>query len=234
MITYEEAKQRLSEMESRFDDGFSSLDRMYLDSLYFALFGKEITNKGCSNCYRDAFIEINVKLKKIKEMPKKSEFVLKAGAVITFFGEPRCYTNANMTDEAALRFLSNNPRNECLFEKLPSNWKERIGLPADVSTSDEESEKDKLIAQLTAENELLKQENESLKAGTSSKKRSKKKAEAEPAPASPAPAPEESSTAEEPTAGEEAPASEEQTNDTAPTVDSEVSVEEAEEPAVEE
>ncbi len=234
MMTYEEAKQRLSEMESRFDDGFSSLDRMYLDSLYFALFGKEITNKGCSNCYRDAFIEISVKLKKIKDMPKKSEFVLKAGAVITFFGEPRCYTNANMTDEAALRFLSNNPRNECLFEKLPANWKERIGLPADAATSEEASEKDKLIAQLTAENELLKQENEALKAGSSSKKRSKKKVEAESVPVSPASDPEASSTTEAPTAGEESPANEEQPSDIAPSVDSEVSVEEADGPAVEE
>lgn len=234
MITYEEATQRLSEMESRFDDGFSSLDRMYLDSLYFDLFGKAISNKGCSNCYRDAFIEIRVKLKKTKSMPKKSEFVLKAGAIITFFGEPKCYTNANMTDEAALRFLSLNPRNEVLFEKLPANWKERINLPAEQTSSEDESEKDKLIAQLTAENELLKQENEALKSGSSTKKRSKKKAESEVAAEPPAPTPVEVSAIKASSVGAEAPDTEEQTADNTPTVDSEVSVEETYEPAVEE
>lgn len=122
-MTYEETIQRLQEMESRYNDGFSSLDRSYLDSLYFAFFGREITNKGCSDCYRDAYMEILIKLKKTKEMPKKSEYVLKPGAIITFFGEPKCYTNANITDEAALRFLSQNPRNESLFEALPRDWR---------------------------------------------------------------------------------------------------------------
>lgn len=182
-MTYEEAMQRLSEMESRYNDGFSSTDRKCLDSLYFTLFGKEITNKGCSNCYRDAFIEINIKLKKTKAMPKKSDFVLKAGAVITFFGEPKCYTNANITDEAALRFLALNPKNERLFEKVPHDWKERVGIPADeTSTQSADAEKDSLIARLTAENEMLKQENESLKAAFAGPKKRKKKNDTEPAP----------------------------------------------------
>lgn len=227
MMTYEEAMQRLSEMKSRFDDGFSSHDRMYLDSLYFALFGKEITNKGCSNCYRDAFIEINVKLKKIQAMPKKSEFVLKAGAVITFFGEPKCYTNANMTDEVALRFLSLNPINERLFETLPDGWKNRINAPAEQAPSNEESEKDELIARLTAENEMLRKENEDLKATSSSKKR-KKKSE----PEAPAENPE-LSTEESATAPAES-AAEENSSETESTVDSEVSVEDAEVSAAEE
>lgn len=230
-MTYEEAMQRLKEMESRFDDGFSSLDRMYLDSLYFTLFGKEITNKGCSNCYRDAFIEINVKLKKTKAMPKKSEYVLKPGAIITFFGERQCYTNANMTDEAALRFLSQNPLNENLFEKLPADWKERVSNHVaannDVVNDAAEDEKDNLIASLTAENESLKQEIESLKAGATGKKR-KSKADSKAKEEAPAPAPE----AEEPAAEE--PAEAEPTAEDAAPVDNEVSIEETEEPVVEE
>lgn len=102
-------------MESRYQDGFSSLDRSLLDNLYFNIFGREITNRGCSDCYRDAYMEILIYLKRNKAMPKKSDFVLKAGAIITFFGEPKCYSNANITDEAALRFLAMNPSNEKLF-----------------------------------------------------------------------------------------------------------------------
>lgn len=212
MISYEEAMQLLSEMKTRYDDGFSSLDRKYLESIYFSLFGKEITNKGCSNCYRDAFIEINVKLKKIRTMPKKSEFVLKAGAVITFFGEQKCYTNVNMTDEAALRFLSLNPSNEKLFEKLPDGWKDRLAAPQDDDKTSKESEKDEIIARLTAdvdalkaENDALKAEVDSLKSGKSGKK-GRKKSEPEVEAESHAPALEE-----------------------APTIDHELSVEEIDE-----
>lgn len=226
MMTYEEAMQRLSEMKSRFDDGFSSHDRMYLDSLYFALFGKEITNKGCSNCYRDAFIEINVKLKKIQAMPKKSGFVLKAGAVITFFGEQQCYTNANMTDEVALRFLSMNPLNERLFEKLPDGWKAMLGNTEAKPTAEKESEKDEIIARLTAENESLKKEIETLKAPTASKKR-KKKSDTDAVTEKTETSSEEADPTDETTEADEHHA------DVTTSVDSEVSVEDADEQASE-
>lgn len=171
-MTYEETIKRLKEMESRYNDGFSTIDRAYLDSLYFDLFGKSITNKGCSDCYRDAYMEICIKLKNEKDMPKKSEFVLKAGAIIAFFGESQCYSNANITDEAALRFLSLNPRNESLFESFPADWKDRIDTPAtDVLSEDC---KDAIIARLTEENEQLRNENEALKASSSAKKTKKK------------------------------------------------------------
>lgn len=177
-MTYEETMTRLKEMESRYQDGFSSLDRSLLDSLYFNIFGREITNRGCSDCYRDAYMEILIYLKRNKAMPKKSDFVLKAGAIITFFGEPKCYSNANITDEAALRFLALNPSNEKLFEKLPEGWKSR--LPK--SDTPEVEDKDAVIARLTKENEQLRKENEDLKS-SAPRKKGKKKSEPEPTPA---------------------------------------------------
>lgn len=215
-MTYEEAKQRLKEMESRYNDGFSTIDRMYLDSLYFDLFGKSITNKGCSDCYRDAYMEICIKLKNEKDMPKKSEFVLKAGAIITFFGEPQCYSNANMTDEAALRFLSLNPRNESLFESLPHNWKDRLDTPASEESNG--VDKDSIIEKLTEENEKLRKENEALKAAAPRKKTKKK---AEPTPE---PEPQLPSESEEGADPNDTGDSKEEANDT-----DEVSIEEPEE-----
>ena len=173
-MTYEETMTRLKEMESRYQDGFSSLDRSLLDSLYFNIFGREITNRGCSDCYRDAYMEILIYLKRNKAMPKKSDFVLKPGAIITFFGEPKCYSNANITDEAALRFLAMNPSNEKLFEHLPEDWKSR--LPK--SDTPEVEDKDAVIARLTKENEQLRKENASLKT-PAPRKKGKKKSEPE-------------------------------------------------------
>lgn len=203
-------------MESRYNDGFSSLDRSHLDSLYFTLFGRSIPNKNCSDCYRDAYMEIKIKLNKTKAMPKKSDFVLKAGAIITFFGEPLCYSNANITDEAALRFLAMNPRNESLFETLPDDWKSRLPK-SDADNSAEAENKDSIIARLTKENEQLRNENEALKASVPHKK-GKKKSEPDPAP--------ESSTEEQPA---EPVQEDEPTEETVSEDADEVSVEEPEE-----
>lgn len=225
-MTYESTMQRLQEMESRYNDGFSSLDRSYLDSLYYNLFGREITNKGCGDCYRDAYMEICIKLKKTKTMPKKSDFVLKAGAIITFFGEAKCYSNANLTDEAALRFLALNPNNEKLFESLPSDWQTR--LPKSDEAPEEVEDKDAIIARLTQENETLRKENEALKA-SAPRKKAKNKATPAPDPLAEAPAPEPSAD-EQPT---EAAPSEEVPEEIAVDAD-EVSVEEPEEAPEEE
>ena len=213
-------------MESRYNDGFSSLDRSYLDSLYYNLFGREITNKSCGDCYRDAYMEICIKLKKTKAMPKKSDFVLKAGAIITFFGEAKCYSNANLTDEAALRFLALNPNNEKLFESLPSDWQTR--LPKSDEAPEEVEDKDAIIARLTQENDKLRKENEALKA-SAPRKKAKKKATPAPDSVAEAPAPEPSAD-EQPT---EAAPSEEVPEEIAVDAD-EVSVEEPEEAPEEE
>lgn len=207
-------------MENRYQDGFSSLDRSLLDSLYFNIFGREITNRGCSDCYRDAYMEILIYLKRNKAMPKKSDFVLKPGAIITFFGEPKCYSNANITDEAALRFLAMNPSNEKLFEHLPEGWKSR--LPK--SDTPEVEDKDAVIARLTKENEQLRKENEDLKS-SAPRKKGKKKSEPEPTPAPAA----EASADEPPTeiAPEEAAVETAETPD--PSDADEVSIEEPEE-----
>lgn len=227
-MTYEETMTRLKEMESRYQDGFSSLDRSLLDNLYFNIFGREITNRGCCDCYRDAYMEILIYLKRNKAMPKKSDFVLKAGAIITFFGEPKCYSNANITDEAALRFLAMNPSNEKLFEHLPEGWKSRLPKTDDAP---EAEDKDAVIALLTKENEQLTKENEQLRSENASlktpapRKKAKKKSEPESA-AAPAV---EASAYEPPTetAPEEAAVETAETPD--PSDADEVSIEEPEE-----
>lgn len=119
-------------MKSRFDVGFSNLDRQYLDTLHFNLFGREITNRGCSDCYRDAFIQISYELKKsgLMSTKPKCDYRLKAGVIIQFFGESQIYSNANLTNEAAERYLSLNPDNAKLFSELPTDWVDRAAETA--------------------------------------------------------------------------------------------------------
>lgn len=127
-MEYADVMQRLEDMKSRFQDGFSNIDRQFLDSLHFTLYGKIITQTGCGDCYRDAYLQMRLKLNKEKMMPKKSNYTLKTGAVIAFFGESVAYTNANLTDEVAERYISLNPTNIRLFESFPLNYKERIEM----------------------------------------------------------------------------------------------------------
>jgi hypothetical protein len=169
-MDYESVTNQLREMKSRFDDGFSTLDRSFLDSLYFTLFGREITNKGCSDCYRDAYIEITTKLNRDKQMPEKSDFQLKPGAVITFFGSSVAYTNANLTNEVAIRYLTMNRDNSKMFSYLPSNWEELIGSAQTEETApaEETNEKDDKIAELEARVAELEAEKTDLDAKVSS------------------------------------------------------------------
>lgn len=51
----------------------------------------------------------------------KREFRLKEGAVLMVPGTSEVYSNGNLTDEVAIRFIKKNPNRKQLFAKLPSN-----------------------------------------------------------------------------------------------------------------
>lgn len=156
-MDYIETMSTLDSMRSRYEDGFSTIDRSLLDKLHFLLFGREITNRGCGDCYRDAYILIYNHLKKIKAMPKPSLYKLKLGVVIQFFGESNVYSNSNLTDEIAERFLAKNSANKRFFSDLPSNWEERVATRIATASNEKDSQADPdVLSKLTdklAENE---------------------------------------------------------------------------------
>lgn len=125
MQSYEETMTQLSEMESRFQSGFSSSDRSLLEALHRNLFGKGITNTGCSDCYRDAYILIVKQLKTSKKMPDKPNYILKAGALIHPVGTSRFYTNA-IPDDVAEDHLSKFPNDIIRFAHYPDDWQGRV------------------------------------------------------------------------------------------------------------
>lgn len=116
----------LDEMRPHYDDGFTSSERGVIENLYNKVCGKPIHRSGCSDCYRDAYIEIVTTLKKIGKMPTIPNYVLKAGALLHEFGSSDFYTLNNCPDEFAEKWLATHPADIVLFERTPSDWEEKV------------------------------------------------------------------------------------------------------------
>ena len=60
-------------------------------------------------------------------MKEKCNYRLKNGVLLQpEFGSSEMYTNDNLTDEVAEKYLAKNPRGEIYFAHVPTDWKERI------------------------------------------------------------------------------------------------------------
>jgi len=84
--------------------------RLYVSELYLELFNKKIANQ-CSNCIRDAAIEIMVKI-----MDKRKYIVF---AHIPILWKGKWYAQPTLTDEIAEEYLKENPRDVIKFKKYP-------------------------------------------------------------------------------------------------------------------
>lgn len=154
-MEYTQVIKTLDEMKSRFHDGFSSSDRELLDKLHRLLFNREITNRGCSDCYRDAYLLISVKLKQLKDMPnKKSNYVLKAGALLRRAGDNKFYSNPLPNDEIPEKHLADFPEAISLFASYPNDWQRRVEARKEGHTPEGElsqEEAQNIISGLKAE-----------------------------------------------------------------------------------
>lgn len=143
MLGYEETMVLLDEMKPHYDDGFTSSERSTIENLYNTICRKPIRRSGCSDCYRDAYIEVVTTLKRLGKMPKESNYMLKAGAVLHEFGSADFYTLDNIPDEFAEKWLDTHPSDYILFERMPSDWKERVEKRKIASESKGIAETDK-------------------------------------------------------------------------------------------
>lgn len=125
MTEYENVISRLEEMRDRYKIGFSPSDREFLEKLNYRLFHKIITQTGCSDCYRDAYLIIRNKLKTLNAMPVEANYILKNGILLHEFGTSEYYTH-DVSDEVAEYFLKKNPADISLFQKYPEDWRTRI------------------------------------------------------------------------------------------------------------
>lgn len=89
--------------------------------MYFEVLRKEFKPTSCQQCYHDAVIEIYLTLKKNKKMPKKCNYKLVAGFIIScpdFMGG-KIFSNSNLTDKVAKEYLEMYPKMEKYFAEIP-------------------------------------------------------------------------------------------------------------------
>ena len=104
----------------------SSSDKGLVEQLYKEVLDKTFVRTSCGDCYRDAAIEIYTYLRRYGKMKEKSNYALKNGVVLQMgFSSSEMYTNANLTDEAAERYLAKNPGDIKYFSRAPEDWKAR-------------------------------------------------------------------------------------------------------------
>ena len=155
-------------MRDRFDAGFSSSDRLFINDMSVVVLSKCVRNSSCSDCYRDAYLEIYHKLKMLGTMPKEKKFVLRAGVLLHFNG--KMYVNENLTDDIAVAAISDNVGRKDLFQKFPDNLDELIAANRAMVAKEaetEEADKEELrkqVAGLKSENERLNNELEEARA----------------------------------------------------------------------
>lgn len=121
-MTYEEATAKVGELKARFDSPFDATDKAAIETLYFEVTRKRFVPTTCQQCYHDALIEIYLKLKKEKAMPKTCNYAMKAGFIISCpdFYHGKIFTNENLTDKVAHEYLTKYPQMEKYFQKIPS------------------------------------------------------------------------------------------------------------------
>lgn len=121
-MTYKEATAKVGELKARFDSPFDATDKAVIETLYFEVTRKRFVPTTCQQCYHDALIEIYLKLKKEKAMPKTCNYAMKAGFIISCpdFYHGKIFTNENLTDKVAHEYLTKYPHMESYFQKIPS------------------------------------------------------------------------------------------------------------------
>lgn len=106
---------------------FSASEKEEIEKMYADVLDKRFVKTSCNDCYRDAVYEMYAYLKKNGKMKEKTVYKLKNGALLQMqFGSGEFYTNANLTDEAAEKYLNKYPERIKFFAIYPNDWKARV------------------------------------------------------------------------------------------------------------
>lgn len=146
----EDVLNKLKELGGQSSYSFS--DKSAIATLYQEVLDKTFVRTSCGDCYHDAVIEMYLYLKKHGKMKEKSNYALKNGVLLQMgFGSSEMYTNANLTDEVAERYLAKNPENIKYFSKYPEDWKERAEQVANPFPKIDDNLLNELVSALKVE-----------------------------------------------------------------------------------
>ena len=120
-MTYQEALDRVEELRGHGNAPFSIEDKQLIARLYPEITGRTFHKTACRRCYQDAVIEMAVKLRKDQKMKEKCNYHMRAGFIIRCgdFDNGQIYTNANLTNDVAKRYLERFPNKRNMFDRIP-------------------------------------------------------------------------------------------------------------------
>ena len=124
-MTYEEALITAERLRAHFDSAFSPSERDEIAALYEAVLARPLKRTNCQRCYHDALSEVICYLRKEKRMRERSKYVMRAGYIIHSpeFDGGKIYTNDNLTDDVAERFMEQYPNTKKMFDLRPTDVK---------------------------------------------------------------------------------------------------------------
>jgi len=138
-MTYQEALDRVEELRGHGNAPFSIEQKRLIAQMYPEITGRPFRRTACQRCYHDAVIEMAVKLRKEQKMREKCNYHMRAGFIIRCgdFDDGEIYTNANLTDDVARRYLERFPNKRDMFDVIPEEPAETPAEadnePSDVS-----------------------------------------------------------------------------------------------------
>lgn len=135
----------------------SSSDKSDIEVMYNEVLRRNFIKTSCNDCYRDAVIEMYSYLKKYGKMKEKSNYALKNGVLLQMdFGSGEMFTNDNLTDEAAEKFLAKNPKGINQFALTPPDWEERVSKRMNQSNTLDQTLVSELVTALNVEGATVK------------------------------------------------------------------------------
>lgn len=125
---------KINEIKARFNPNSVLLDKdkRFIESFYERVLSKPFANRGCSDCYNDAFIELYNYASK-NEIRDMGQFLLKRQEIIRVTSKDdngkntlTVHNRSSLTDEIAIMTLKKAPNMIVLFESYPDNWEDII------------------------------------------------------------------------------------------------------------
>lgn len=136
-MTYEQAMNVSERLRAHLNGAFSTSERSEIAQLYEAVLAKPFKRTNCQRCFHDALIEVICFLKKEQRMAERGRWSMRAGFIIRTpdFENGKIYTNDNLTDDVAERYMTQYPSKREMFVERKDFAFKAVETPEAVNTT---------------------------------------------------------------------------------------------------